>query len=460
MQFKSLAYANARDLVFGRTKKPLRTRRGLVLGGGKVYPELNFTLPPMLITETSFPEIRRMYEEIVRDACSRAVELELEGFVIEFETLIEMTTNPQYAIELTSIMNGVLDEFHKSHGLATAIRITPNDTREMVRPPRMRSGDLLEKMFESFEGCAKAGAEFLSIESTGGKEIHDEALMNCDLAQVIYALAVLGVRDMDFLWSRIQSIATKTKTIAAGDTACGFGNTAMVLADRKMIPKVFAAVVRAVTTVRSLVAYEAGAVGPGKDCGYENVYLKAITGFPMAMEGKSATCAHLSPVGNIAGATCDLWSNESVQNIKLLGAMAPTVSLEQLTYDCRLMNEATQTNEAVMLRDLMVRSDAALDPQAYILSPESAVIIADSIVRSDSHYAAALNAARTTIDLLKKGREKGNLRLENRELSWLDTMAETISEMPDKEEAFIEKVYPTTDLSKYRPEEYGLAKSL
>jgi methanol--5-hydroxybenzimidazolylcobamide Co-methyltransferase len=43
--------------------------------------------------------------------------------------------------------------------------------------------------------------------------------------------------------------------------------------------------VRAVTAVRSLLAYECAAVGPGKDCGYENLILKAITGFPMAMEG-------------------------------------------------------------------------------------------------------------------------------------------------------------------------------
>jgi hypothetical protein len=27
---------------------------------------------------------------------------------------------------------------------------------------------------------------------------------------------------------------------------------------------------------------------PGKDCGYENPILKAITGFPMAMEGKTS----------------------------------------------------------------------------------------------------------------------------------------------------------------------------
>jgi methanol---5-hydroxybenzimidazolylcobamide Co-methyltransferase len=59
------------------------------------------------------------------------------------------------------------------------------------------------------------------------------------------------------------------------------------------------------------------AVGPGKDCGYENPILKAITGFPMAMEGKTSACAHLSPLGNIAAAMCNTWSQACGQLSKL-----------------------------------------------------------------------------------------------------------------------------------------------
>ncbi len=92
---------------------------------------------------------------------------------------------------------------------------------------------------------------------------------------------------------------------------------------------------------RSLVAFEQGAIGPSKDCAYEGPYLKAITGFPISLEGAEAAVAHLSPIGNIAKAVPDLWSNESVNNIKLLGGMAPTVSVEQLIYATRLMNSAS-----------------------------------------------------------------------------------------------------------------------
>ena len=52
MRFHELTITDAKDLVFGRAPHPVTTRRGLVLGGGTIYPELNFTLPPM---EVSLP---------------------------------------------------------------------------------------------------------------------------------------------------------------------------------------------------------------------------------------------------------------------------------------------------------------------------------------------------------------------------------------------------------------------
>ena len=454
--YKQLTINKKSELLFGNAPYPLTTRRGLIIGGGQVYPELNFTVPPMAINDSSFSEILKIYKNIISEACQRAVELECEGFVAEFETLPEMTQNPMYAIELTKIMNEVMDEYHEKCGLKSALRITPNDLREMERPQRMRSGPLLEKMLETFEGCAEAGGEMLSIESTGGKEIHDDALLSCDITQVIFALAVLGVRDMKFLWGKIVDITARTGTTAGGDTACGFGNTAMVLAERRNIPKVFAAVVRAITAVRSLVAYEMGATGPGKDCGYENVFLKAITGFPMSMEGKTAACAHLSPLGNIAAATCDLWSNESVQNIKLLGGMAPTVYFEQLSYDCRLMNVALRENQGDVLQKLFVQSDAYLDPQALILTPENAIRISTRLVESSDYYEAAKEVALCAIDIIREGMANQSIKIIDREIPYLDMMRDTILTLPDSEQTFIDIMLPTMDHSKILLPEYGI----
>jgi len=458
MHFKSLAIEDPIDLIFGVAPKPLKTRSGMVIGGGTVYPELNFTLPPMTIDASSMAEVRRNYEQIIELALRRAAELDAPGVVIEFETLPPMTEHPAWGLEIAKILLEGMQREKDQSGLKSVLRMTPNDNREFERPPLMRSGRYWEAMLESFEGSAAAGAELLSIESVGGKELHDEALINGDLARSLFSLCILGERDMRFLWTHLQQIADRHGVKCAGDTACGFGNTAMVLAEQKMIPRVFAAVVRAVTAVRSLVAYECGAVGPGKDCGYENPILKAITGYPMAMEGKTSACAHLSPMGNLAAAACDTWSNESVQNIKLLGGMAPTCYLEQLVYDCRLMNtaRASGTESARMLQRWLVDSDVASDPQAFIISPESSVELARVIVAADSHYHAGVAVARKAIELLRTAHEEGRVRIAKNEINWFGTMQDALDELPDSEGKFIESELALADTSRFLPAEYGL----
>lgn len=458
MKYSTLAIPNSGELVFGEAPHPLDTRSGLRIGGGEVYPELNFTLPSIEIEKSTIDQVYWNYEQIIRDALHRAAELEVPGVVVEFETLPPMTSHPEWGLRIVNILlEGMANEKDAS-GLKSVLRVTPNDNREFERPPLMRSGSHLDAMLELFDASAAAGAELLSIESVGGKEIHDDALLGGDLSSSIFSLCVLGVRDMDFLWTRLAGIAENHGAICAGDTACGFGNTAMVLAEQRMIPRVFAAVVRAVSAVRSLVAYECGAVGPGKDCGYENPILKAITGFPMAMEGKTSACAHLSPMGNLAAACCDTWSNESVQNIKLLGGMAPTCFMEQLAYDCRLMNEARREGDdsVRMLQRWLVNSDAGRDPQAFIISPESAMELASTIVGCETHYQAGVAVARRAVALLQEALAGERLKIPANEVAWLDRMMDELDDLPEDEQEFISEQLATVDRSRFLPEEYGL----
>ncbi len=458
MKYTSLAIDNPRNLLFGSAPHPVATRAGMLIGGGLVYPELNFTLPAILVDKAHMPEISRHYRQIITGALARAAQLEADGVVIEFETLPPMTEFPDLGMEIVNILLEGMEQERAKSGLRSVLRVTPNDNREFDRPPILRRGRYLNAMLDLFDRSAAAGAELLSIESVGGKEIHDDALLNGDLAGSIFALCILGARDMRFLWTEIAGIAKKRGALPAGDTACGFGNTAMVLAEKQMIPKVFAATVRAVTAVRSLVAYECGAVGPGKDCGYENAILKAITGCPMAMEGKTAACAHLSPMGNLAAAACDTWSNESVQNIKLLGDMAPTCYMEQLIYDCRLMNEARRDGDdaARTLQTWMVRSDAPRDPQAFIIAPATAIEIARAIVSSKSHYEAGRNAARKALELMRAAHEGGSLQVPANETGWFDTLNEALDDMPGDEGGFIAQQLALADTTRFTPSEYGL----
>ena len=454
--YTTLAIDTAKGLRFGFAPKPVTTAHGMVIGGGIVYPELNFTLPTITINKSTMPEIREHYRGIVDEALTRAHELGQKGVVFEFETLMEMTLQPEIGIELTKIMADVCAEHRARTGINSAIRLTPNDVRDFERPPLLRSSKLLDSMYTLFREGALAGGDLLSIESTGGKEVHDDALMYCDIKSAIFALTVLGVRDMQYLWGNIVQIAKETGRVAGGDSACGFANTAMVLADKKYIPKVFAAIDRAVSVVRALPAYEAGAVGPSKDCAYEGPFMKAIAGVPISMEGKTAACAHLSPVGNIASAMADLWSNESVQNIKLLGGMAPTVYMEQLIYDCRLMNTSIASGSDAILQKLFVDSDIYTDPQALMLAPESVIAISKEIVASKNHVEAGVRAASKAIELIRDAKASGQLLLNERETDYLDQIADEVSSIPLSEGAFIDEMVPTIDTEKCILKEYGI----
>ncbi len=458
MKYKNLVITNPAELMFGKAPNPVKTRRGLEIGGGQVYSELNFTLPTMSINSSTLDRVNQHYREIADGALERALHLNSKGVVLEFETLLEMTKTPSIGIDLVKIMNEVCENYYQKHGLKSEIRLTPNDLREFERPAKQRSSAYLEPMMELFEQGMLAGGDLLSIESTGGKEVSDDALMMCDIKTTMFALSVLGVRDMQFLWEKITQLADKHGKIAAGDSACGFANTAMVLAEKKYIPKVFAALVRVISVVRSIVAMEEGAIGPDKDCGYEGPFLKAITGIPISMEGKTAACAHFSPIGNIASACTDLWSNESVQNIKLLSGMAPTAYLEQLEYDARLMNEALRAGpmHSQVLQQLFVNSDVYTDPQALILSPENVIRISKALVKGDSYVANAKNGALEALNIIEEALADGKMDLSELETTYLPILREDLNSIPEDEGRFIEMMLPLLDESKFILSEYGL----
>lgn len=458
MQEPKTAIHSPDHLVFGHAPRPVVCGHDLHIGAGTVVPEINFTLPPMEITESTWPDVRQQYSRVIQGVCQRAVDLEVPGLLVEFETLPPMTLRPEWGAEITSILASALDKYHGQFGLKSALRLTPNDNRDHERPARMRSGPYWEGMLELFARAADAGADLLAIESTGGKEVSDQGLMQADLRALVFALGVLAPRDMDFLWKHLVKVCNRTGILPSGDTACGFANTAMVLAEQKMIPRVLAAVVRVAAVPRSLVAYEQGAVGPSKDCAYEGPYLKAIAGVPISMEGRTAACAHLSPVGNIAQAVCDCWSNESVQNVRLLSTFAPTVSLEQLAYDCRLMNTASRSPQgALQLRDWLAASDSALDPQAHVLRPDVVVRLAKEMMREETAYQRTRRAVLSTLQELDRAVREGELSLSNREAPWIGRLRAQADDLPEAEEDLIRSMLQSKEAETFLPAEYDLA---
>jgi methanol---5-hydroxybenzimidazolylcobamide Co-methyltransferase len=259
---------------------------------------------------------------------------------------------------------------------------------------------------------------------------------------------------MRMLWEEIVRICSVHHVVPGADSACGFANTAMQLASQSMLPEVLASVIRAASSVRSLVAFECGAKGPSKDCAYEGPVIKAITGVPISMEGKSASCAHFSPLGNIAGAMCDLWSNESVQNVRLLSGYAPEAFVELLAYDCRVFNQSRQSGLARAYRDVLVQSDLRFSPQALMLSPAATIRIASAIVRETTPYRRTVAAAREACAIIRENMGD-SLPLNQRECDWLTRIERELARLPDDEEQLLGEMVDVYG-SRFCRESYGL----
>lgn len=449
MEYKKLAYSTHKEMIFGNSLHPVKFNNGIVIGGGVVYPEVNFTLPIMEASLKNIDEIVLIYKQITSDILNRASILKIDGIVLEFEHLPVMTEIIELGVAITKSIKETMSEYAGSKNIPSILRVTPVDIRQV----KMRNGDKMKILLDSFDENSKSGADMLAIESVGGKEVCDKAVVEADVSGLLLGLGILGCRDMRYLWKKIVDISNGNDCIPSGDTACGMANTAMVLADRNYIPKVLAVVIRAMCAPRTLTAVECGAVGPTKDCGYEGPIVKAITGTPISMEGKSSACAHFSHLGNIAASVCDLWSNESVQNIKLLAGYAPECFSEMLIYDCRLMNTALQTGQEKILQSLFVKSDLPLDPQAFIIGPEASFKIAGEIVKESSDFKRTYAAALASCKLLREGIQHKEINLPEREIMWLDRIEESLENL-DTEEKVFSATQSYNDL--YDSKEYGL----
>jgi methanol--5-hydroxybenzimidazolylcobamide Co-methyltransferase len=445
------------ELLFGVSKYPLRYGLGLEVGNGQVVPEIKYF--PKRNGEEDPEKLKKEFREITSNVLKRAVDLGLSSLQMETEQTFVITENPKLGGEITSMQKSIMENYAEEYGLKIALRVTIADIRKLEGD--MRGGKEVSLMFESFEKVAENGADVISIESIGGKEIFNYSLIRQDIEGVLFSIGVLGSLDMEFLWREITNIANKHGIIAGGDTDCAHGNTAMVLANglrSNIISHTFAALVRAIGASRSLVAYEHGATGPGKDCGYENIIIKAITGFPISMEGKTSASAHSSLVGNVAAAACDLWSNEQVENIRLYGGWGPQVFLEILAYDTFLMNESLKTGFGKKMRDLLISANP-FDPQVLVLAPEGAWKIGEAITRHPKdYYLRAKEACLEALKVIRDGYKTKKQRLPMNETRVCLRVQESCEKFTHSQDAFIEKNlnYFMGKVKNFSKENYGL----
>jgi len=452
LRFSRPAYDTPNQISFGSAKTPLRYGLGLSIGDGKVVPEVKYMLKPGF--EKSISALAGEYKSVTLSVMERAVNQMMLDVQLETEFTEPIVMNRGWSESVARTQKEIMSRYHGEHGVRTALRATVADVRRFNEG--LRQGGHFDRIMDSVEEAASGGADLLSIESRGGQEVFSHALIRNDLPGVLFAVGILAPRDVRFLWKAI--IERSSGAIPAGDTACAIANSAMVLAGglaERKISHALSAVIRAMCAARTLACYEEGAQGPGKDCAYENIVVKAVTGYPISMEGKTSAVAHSSLVGNMAAAACDIWSNETIVADELFGGKSTAVIFEMLGYDTTLMNEAIRAGLQGNLQQLYVASDAYRDPQALILSPESALRIARAMVSENTDYDRTIAAGSEALKIIEE--HKTELRLPAAELRYLELTNRLLAGAPD-EAKFIEDSVKrlVQKIPEFRPSSYGL----
>ncbi len=458
-----MAYSAADEMVFGTAKSPISYGFGLKVGAGYVIPELNYGPRP---GKEKDPEtLRKEYVDYIsKDALNRAVTVGFPNLQLETEWISQMGS-PKMATPVVEGQKAMCEKFHEEYGINVAVRQTIPDQREAEEGYRLGMGGK-HAYPEALIGCAEIacenGADVLSCETLGGKELADYAVTNGDITAFLFGVGYLGSIDMEWAWTNFVDICKKNKCVAGGDTNCSGANTSMFMAGGYLdndVQRTFSAVTRAISAARTLVACECGATGPDKDCGYEGPIVKAITGKPAAQEGKNCQCAHCDLQGNLIAQCCDLWSNESVEYHPEFGGTSVQCWAGSLGYEAALMNTSIELKQEKTLRDLYMYADRFRGPEAYVLAYDNAYQVGQAIAENgDNLYLRAKAAGLTGAKIIKSGYDAKQLALTNKQLDVLNDMIKKLEQLPDDEDKFVE--YCTKEFKdsvpRYNPKNYGL----
>lgn len=462
-RFTKMAYSSPEEMVFGHSKAPISYGFGMKVGAGRVIPELNYAPRPG--TEKSVDRLRKEYVDYIsKDALDRALTLGFPDLQLETEWVSQMAA-PEMSAPIVSGQRDLVEKYHDKYGINLAVRHTIPDQREAGQGLRLgldKESAYPERFMTCVDTVCENGADVLSVESVGGKEFADYAVTHGDITAFLFGVGYLGSMDMEYIWKQMVSVAKKHKVIPGGDTNCSGANVAMFMAGGMMdndVQKTFSAVARCISAARTLVAPECGATGPDKDCRYEGVIVKAITGLPAAQEGKNCQCAHADLQGNLMAQVTDMWSNESVEYHPEFGGSSIQCWLGTLGYEVSLMNTAIQMGQERTLRDLYMNSDRTRGPEGYVLAYDNAWKIGKVIAEyGDDYYLRAKAAGLTGANIIMEGYDKKELILTSKQLLVLKKMIKELEALPDNEDSFYEycaKKYKD-EVPDFNPKNYGL----
>jgi len=462
-RYTKMAYDKADDMIFGTAKSPISYGLGIKAGAGRVIPELNYAPRPG--TEKDIARIKKEYVDYITvDAINRAVTLGFPDLQLETEWVSQMGTNEKMAEAVVSGQAAMIEKMHDKYGINLAVRHTVPDQREADHGLRVgmdKNRAYPEKLIAAAEVACENGANILSCETVGGKELVDFGVTEGDIVACLFGIGYLGSIDMAHVWQQFVDIGKKHKVVVGGDTNCSGANVSMFMAGGYLdndVQRTFSAVTRCIAAARTLVAWECGATGPDKDCGYEGPICKAIAGKPTAQEGKNCQCAHADLQGNLMAQVCDVWSNESVEYHPEFGGTSVQCWLGSLGYEVSLMNTSIALGQEKTLRDLYMYSDRARGPEGYVLAYDNAYKVGQAIVAEGKDiYLRSKAAAITGAKIIEEGHKKKELQLTAKQKDVLEKIIKTLEALPDSEDKFVDyclKQYK--DVPAFNPKNYDL----
>jgi methanol--5-hydroxybenzimidazolylcobamide Co-methyltransferase len=117
--FTGLAYKSPEDVIFGEAPNPVSAGFGVIVGGGQVLPEVDFTLPTMTIAPSTWKDVQTQFQHMIKGVLTRATQLDCSVLGLEIEHLYELTTNPEWGADITRQAKSIMEEAFRKNGQAT-----------------------------------------------------------------------------------------------------------------------------------------------------------------------------------------------------------------------------------------------------------------------------------------------------------------------------------------------------
>ncbi|MBR3410424.1 MAG: methanol--corrinoid methyltransferase, partial [Candidatus Methanomethylophilaceae archaeon] len=192
-KYTKMAYGSADEMVFGTAKQPVAYGFGIKVGAGRVIPELNYGPRPG--SEKDPARLKKEYVDYIsKDALNRAVTLGFPDLQLETEWISQMG-NPKMSTPVVEGQKEICEKFHEEYGINCAVRHTIPDQREAEEGLRTGMGGhhgYPEALFKAAEVACENGADVLSCETMGGKELADYATTNGDIVAFLFGVGYLG----------------------------------------------------------------------------------------------------------------------------------------------------------------------------------------------------------------------------------------------------------------------------